>query len=288
VQVDLIRDRLISANLSARDIVESIAKENANLPGGNIRSGIGDLYVRTLGEFTDPEQIANTIVRMVDGSPIRIQDVARVGLGYQDIVRSVEINQRPTVPVDIRKQEGANTVAVAAMVNQAIGRINASRNDLQLIMVTDQSEFIQSSIDNVRNSAVWGGLLAVIVLFALFRNGSVTIIIAISIPISIIATFGLLYFNGLTLNQMSFGGIALGVGLIVDNAIVVLENIVRKRQQGLNLESSAEHGTREVVGAIIASTITTSAIFLPEIFMQTVTGSMFQELALVVVFALAR
>lgn len=286
VQVDLLRDRLNSANLGANDVVDAIGRENVNLPGGNIRAGIGDLYVRTLGEYTDVGQISDTVIRMVDGNPIRIGDVARVQMGYQDIDRYVVINDRSVVPLDIRKQDGANTVAVAERVHRAVERINASRSDLNLIVVTDQSEFIQNSMDNVRNSAIWGGILAVIVLLAFLRNGSVTLIIAISIPISIIATFGLLYFNGLTLNQMSFGGIALGVGLIVDNAIVVLENIVRQRQGGADLKRSAGEGTRQVTGAIIAATLTTSVIFLPVIFMRTVTGSMFQELALVVVFAL--
>lgn len=286
VQIDLIRDRLISANLGASDVVDAVRRENSNLPGGNVRTGVSDLYVRTLGEYTDTDQIANTIIRMVDGSPIRVQDVAKVRMGYEDIARYVEINQRPTINLDLRKQEGANTVAVSAAVRQTMERINATRNDLQLTVVTDQSDFIQSSINNVRNSAIWGGLLAVIVLFASFRNGSVTLIIAVAIPISIIATFGLLYFNGLTLNQMSFGGIALGVGLIVDNSIVVLENIVRKRQQGNDLKTSASKGAQEVIGAIIASTLTTTVIFLPVVFMRTITGSMFQELALVVVFAL--
>ncbi len=111
-------------------------------------------------------------------------------------------------------------------------RINQERDDLQLLMVIDQSEFIQNSINNVKNSAFWGGLLAIFILYLFLRNGSTTFIIALSIPISIIATFGLLFFNNLTLNQMSFGGLALGIGLIVDNAIVVLENIVRLREQG--------------------------------------------------------
>ena len=155
-----------------------------------------------------------------------------------------------------------------------------------MIIVTDQSEFIQDSIDSVRNSAVWGGVLAVIVLMAFFRNGSITSIIAVSIPIAIIATFALLFFGGLTLNQMSFGGLALGVGLIVDNAIVVIENIVRLRQNGASKKRAARQGTRQVTGAIVASTITTCVIFLPVVFMQTLTGTMFQELALVVVFSL--
>ncbi len=154
------------------------------------------------------------------------------------------------------------------------------------MLIIDQSQFIQNSIDNVQKSALWGGLLAVLILYLFLRNGSTTFIIALSIPISLIATFGLLYFNGFTLNQMSFGGLALGIGLIVDNAIVVLDNIVRLRENGKSLRDSALIGTSQVAGAIIASTLTTSVIFLPVVFMRTISGMLFQELALVVVFAL--
>jgi hydrophobic/amphiphilic exporter-1 (mainly G- bacteria), HAE1 family len=155
-------------------------------------------------------------------------------------------------------------------------------------VISDQSEFIQQSIDNVRNSsAIWGSLLAVVVLYLFLRNRSSTAIIALAIPISVIATLGLLYFGGLTLNQMTFGGLALGVGLIVDNAIVVLENIVRKREEGdRRREAAASTGTREVAGAIVASTLTTCVIFLPVVFARTTSGALFQALALVVVFAL--
>jgi hydrophobic/amphiphilic exporter-1 (mainly G- bacteria), HAE1 family len=286
IHIDLMRDRLLSSNLTANDVIQALNRENVNLPGGNVKEGLSDLYVRTLGEYTSVDQIANTIIRVVDGSPIRVRDVAMVELGYQDIGRYVEIDEQPTIRIGIRKTSGANTVEVARLVREEVAKVNSERDDLELQVITDQSDFIQSSIDNVRNAAVWGGILAVIVLFAFLRNGSTTLIIAISIPISIIATFALLYFNGLTLNQMSFGGLALGVGLIVDNAIVVLENIVRQRQRGKNLEESALVGTKQVAGAIIASTLTTSVIFLPVLFMQTITGLLFQELALVVVFAL--
>ncbi|MCH8567570.1 MAG: efflux RND transporter permease subunit [Balneolales bacterium] len=286
IHVDMIRERLISANLTAVDIVNAIGRENINLPGGNIREGLNDLYVRTLGEFQSVDEVQNTIITVVDGTPIRIGDVALVTLGYQDINRYVEIEEQPTLRMGLRKQTGANTVAVAQRVHDEVRRINLERSDLQLRVITDQSDYINQSIDNVRNSAIWGGILAIIVLFSFLRNGSATMIIGITIPISIIATFGLLYFGGLTLNQMSFGGLALGVGLIVDNAIVVLENIVRQRQKGLNAENSALKGTKQVAGAIIASTLTTSVIFLPVVFMTTITGMMFQELALVVVFSL--
>ncbi|MEX0779632.1 MAG: efflux RND transporter permease subunit [Balneolales bacterium] len=286
IHVDLNRDRMISSEITANDVVQVIGQENINLPGGDVKEGLGDLYVRTLGEFVNVEQIGNTIVKRVEGNPIRVRDIAEVNEGYADMGRFVEIDERPTIRMGIRKQTGANTVAVSQAIHDEVEKINLERTDLQMQVITDQSGFIQDSINNVRNSAVWGGLLAVIILFAFLRNGSTTLIIAISIPISVIATFGLLYFNGLTLNQMSFGGLALGIGLIVDNAIVVLENIVRRRQQGHGKEESALVGTKQVGGAIVAATLTTSVIFLPVLFMQTITGMMFQELALVVVFAL--
>jgi len=287
VHVELKRDRLIASGLSSAQVQQAIASENVNLPGGNVNSGVQQLYVRTLGEYESIDQIANTIITVVDDKPIRVRDVAVVEWGYQDLNRLVTIDGKPMVRFGIRKQTGANTVAVAEEIREEIDRINVERDDMELFVTIDQSEFIQNSIDNVQSAAIWGGLLAVFILYLFLRNGSSTFIIALSIPISIIATFALLYFNGLTLNQMSFGGLALGVGLIVDNAIVVLENIVRLREErGKDLESSALVGTREVGGAIVASTLTTSVIFLPVVFMQTVTGIIFQQLALVVVFAL--
>ncbi len=287
VKIDLKRDRLIASGLTSAQVQQAISSENANLPGGNVNSGVQQLYVRTQGEFQSIDQISNTVITTVDGKPIRVKDVAEVSFGYQDLDRLVTIDEKPMVRFGIRKQTGANTVAVAEEIRTEVERINAERSDLNLFVTTDQSEFIQSSIDNVQNSALWGALLAVVVLYVFFRNGSSTFIIAVSIPISIIATFALLYFNGLTLNQMSFGGLALGVGLIVDNAIVVLENIIRMREEeGEDIETSSLIGTKQVAGAIIASTLTTSVIFLPVVFMQTISGLLFQQLALVVVFAL--
>jgi HAE1 family hydrophobic/amphiphilic exporter-1 len=287
VHVEIKRDRLIASGLSSAEVQQAIASENINLPGGNVNSGVQQLYVRTLGEYENIDQIANTIIRIVEGKPIRVKDVAEVRWGYEDLNRLVTIDKKPMVRFGIRKQTGANTVAVAEDIRQEIDKVNNERRDMNLFVTTDQSEFIQNSIDNVQSSAIWGALLAIVVLYLFLRNGSSTFIISLAIPISIIATFGLLYFNGLTLNQMSFGGLALGVGLIVDNAIVVLENIIRLREErGKDLKASALVGTREVGGAIVASTITTSVIFLPVVFMQTISGSIFQELALVVVFAL--
>jgi HAE1 family hydrophobic/amphiphilic exporter-1 len=287
IQVQLLRDRLRASNLGPADVTAALARENVQLPGGNVKEGLNDLYVRTLGEYRTLDEIRATVVAVQEGRPIRVRDVARVVDGFEDVRNLAEVNGVPVIRLDIQKQSGANTVAVADRIRQEVAAINADRADLHLTVDSDQSTFIRQSIDNVRSSALWGGLLAVVILYLFLRNGSTTAIIAVAIPISITATFALLYFAGLTLNQMTFGGLALGIGLIVDNAIVVLENVVRQRQDGRSLVDAATVGTREVVGAIVASTLTTCVIFLPVVFMQTTSGQLFQTLALVVVFALA-
>ena len=286
IQVQLRRDRLASSQLSASDVRQALQRENVTLPAGDMREGFNDMYVRTRGEFQSLDEIRDTIITMVNGQPVRVRDVADVRDGYEDVSRIVQVDQRPMLRMAVQKQSGSNTVAVAKMARAVMDDINQERDDINLLMVTDQSEFIQNSIDNVQQSAVWGGLLAVFILYLFLRNGSSTFIIALSIPISIIATLGLLYFDGRTLNQMSFGGLALGIGLIVDNAIVVLENIVRLREQRHSPQESALTGTKQVAGAIVASTLTTCVIFLPVVFMKTTSGQLFKELALVVVFAL--
>ncbi|HUF10787.1 MAG TPA: efflux RND transporter permease subunit [Rhodothermales bacterium] len=287
VNVDLKRDRLRAAGLTPLQVQQAISRENTTLPGGNVKEGVHDQYVRTVGEFESIEQIASTVVTIVDGAPVYVRDVAEVHDGFEDIQRLAELRGMPVIRLWIQKQSGANTVTVARSIREEVDRINTEREDLRMTVISDQSTFIQNSIDNVRRSAFWGGLLAVLVLYLFLRNGSSTFVIALAIPISVIATFGLLYFGGLTLNQMTFGGLALGIGLMVDNSIVVLENIVRHREEkGDSLLGAASHGAREVVGAIIASTLTTCVIFLPLAFTQTTSGALFQALAVVVVFAL--
>ena len=286
IRVEVSRDRLLASGLTMNDISSAISRENSTLPGGNVQRGLSDLYVRSRGEYDNVQEVRDTVIRNVNGVPVRVGDLAEVSLDRRDIGRFVEINETPMLRLGIRKQSGANTVEVAQEIRAEAERISRERPDINMIVIQDQSQFIQQSINSVRNSALWGGMLTVIVLLAFFRNGSITLVISVAIPIAIISTFGLLYFGGLTLNQMSFGGLALGVGMIVDNAIVVIENIVRLRKGGASKMHAAAEGTRQVTGAVIASTLTTLVIFLPVLFMQTTTGAMYQELALVVAFSL--
>jgi HAE1 family hydrophobic/amphiphilic exporter-1 len=288
IRVELDRDRLKAAGLTALDVQQALMAENVTLPGGNVKSGYSDLYVRGLGEYRSVDQIARTVVATVADKPIRVADVATVRDGYEDVRILSEINGVPSVGLGIQKQSGANTVAVAEAIRREVERINAERDDIHLTIFADQSEFIRRSIDDVRDSGLWGALLAIGVLYLFLRNRSSTTIIALSIPISIIATFSLLYFGGMTLNQMTFGGLALGIGMIVDTAIVVLESIVRKREEdGLPPFEAARVGTGDVAGAIVASTVATCVVFLPLVFTRTTSGALFQALALVVVFSQA-
>jgi len=288
IRVELERDRLRAAGLTALDVQQALTRENLTLPAGNVKSGTNDLYVRALGEYRSVPEVAQTVITTVRGKPIRVRDVAQVHDSYEDVRYLVEMNGVPAISLGIQKQSGANTVAVAKAVRREMERINLERSDVHLTVVVDQSEFIRQSISSVRSSALWGSLLAIGVLYYFLRRRSSTLIIALSIPISVVATFGVLFFAGLTLNQMTFGGLALGVGLIVDNAIVVLESIVRKREeQNLPPAEAAMVGARDVAGAIVASTLTTCVIFLPVVFARTTSGALFQALALVVVFALA-
>ena len=285
VRIDLDRDRLKAAGLTALDVQQALGRENLTVPGGNVKSGLNDLYVRPMAEYQTLSDIERTVVQSVQGRPIRVGDVANVVDGYQDVRYLAEVNGVPSVTVGIQKQSGANTVEVARRLRAEVERINAERDDIHLTPFSDSSEFIRSSIDSVRSSAVWGSLLALLILYLFLRSGASTAIIGVSIPISIVACFALLYFGGLTLNQMTFGGLALGVGMMVDNAIVVLENIVRKREEtGASPEEAAEVGATEVAGAMLASTLTTCVVFLPLVFMKSVSGALFQSLALVVIF----
>lgn len=287
IRIELDRDRLNAAGLTPLDVQQAIGRENVTLPGGNVKSGFADLYVRGTGEYRSVEEIAQTVIRTVEGQPVRIRDVAEVRDGFSDVQYLAEVNGVPAVTLGIQKQSGANTVAVAEQLRKEIQKINDERDDLHLTIFADQSDFIRDSIASVRSSAVWGSLLAILILYLFLRNRSSTAIIAVAIPISVISTFGLLYFGGMTLNQMTFGGLALGVGMIVDNAIVVLESIVRKREEGhLSADESARVGTTDVAGAIVASTLTTCVVFLPIVFTQSTSGALFQALALVVVFSL--
>ncbi|MCR4440350.1 MAG: efflux RND transporter permease subunit [bacterium] len=286
IHVDLKADKLKALNLSPNAILAALRRENRNIPAGLYDKGNLEVLVRTQGEFMSLDEIRSTVITTRNGVPVTIGDVARVDDSWQEVRQLVRINGKPGLRVAINKQSGSNTVAVAKEVRAEIERLNRDFPQLTLVPLIDQSRYIQRSINNVGNSALLGGILAVLILFVFLRNVSSTAIIATAIPISVVATFGLMYFAGLTLNIMTFGALALGIGMLVDSAIVVLENIYRHREGGGGRVESAVIGAEEVTSAIVASTLTTLVVFLPVVFIRGMSGVMFWQMAYVVSFAL--
>lgn len=292
VQVNLDREKMLALGLSADRVTRLLREENLNRPAGKVEEGNLDIYLRTVGEYRAASEIGATVVAVRSTSPIYLRDIAEVTEGVEEITSLVRIDGEPGIRIALYKQSGANTVEVARGVLDEMERLNLDYGkpnpvgQVRLIPIIDTSEYIRRSISNVRNSAVLGGLLAIVVLLFFLRSGRSTLVIATAIPISVVATFALIHFGGYTLNIMTFGGLALGVGMLVDNAVVVLENIFRKREGGADAETSAVVGTGEVALAITASTLTTMAVFLPIVFMEGISGVMYRQLAVVVAFSL--
>jgi HAE1 family hydrophobic/amphiphilic exporter-1 len=286
IHVNLDREKVHGLRISPNQVIAALRRENLNEPAGHVLEGDFELLMRTEGEFTSIDEIRKTMVTRRQGQPIYISDIATVEDGHSEVRNYVRVNGVPGLRMSIRKQSGANTVEVARAVIQEIDRINRDFPNVHVSTIFDNSKFIERAVANVRDAALYGSILAVIILLLFLRNFRSTLVVAIAIPISIISTFGLMYFYGFTLNTITFGGLALGVGVLVDNAIVVLENIFRHRQDGEEKEAAARNGAEEVALAITASTLTTVVVFIPVVFMEGISGVLFQQLAWVVSFSL--
>ena len=286
VIVEIDQMALNTYNLSFNQLKGILISENLNLPSGDIERGEKSIPLRIVGEFDSIEDISNLPILLNDGSVIRLKDVASVELKTEDISNINRLDGKVSIGISLSKQTDSNTVKVAEVVREEIAKLESELDDVDVEIIYDASVFINKSISNVAMSGIIGGLLAIIILYLFLRNLRTTAVIAISIPVSIIATFALIYFYGITLNLMTLGGLALGLGMLVDNSIVVLENIYRYRDMGHSRVESAIQGTNEVSMAVIASTLTTVAVFLPIVFVQGVTSILFKELALTVTFSL--
>jgi HAE1 family hydrophobic/amphiphilic exporter-1 len=287
VRIELDPERLKAVGLPLDRVLQAIRDANLDLPAGRIEEGHYEVTLRAPAEFVDLDQIRNTVLEQRDGSGIRLGQIADVTDTYEKLARLVRVNGVRGLRVAIRKQADANTVEVAQRVLAEIEAANRAYPQIQIMPVNNQGNYIERAISNVAQSVVYGGGLAVLVLLFFLRSVPSTLVISLSIPISIIATFALVFFGGFTLNLMTLGGLALGVGMMVDCAIVVLENIFRRRNENNEPpEMAAVQGAWEVGPAITASTITTLVIFLPLIFVRGVSGILFKELAYVIIFAL--
>ncbi len=286
IHVDLNLEKLRALDLSVAQVVNTIRQENLNRPVGPVKEGRFDVLLRTSGEFDSVNQILNVALTSREGIPVYVRDIAEVEDSHPDIRHYVGVNGKEALRLIMFKQSGSNTVKVSDAVWDEVDALHADYPNIRIEKTMDTADFINAAIQNVETAAGVGAVLAVFVLLLFLRSLSSTLIIGAAIPISVVSTFALMYFNGFTLNIVSFGGLALGVGMLVDNAIVVLENIYRHREEGRPGREAALVGSREVATAITASTLTTIAVFVPVLFIGGYSAQQFQQLAWVVSFSL--
>jgi HAE1 family hydrophobic/amphiphilic exporter-1 len=288
IVVEADEDRLAALGLTPADLALALRQENVNQPGGTLRDFNAIYLVRTMHEFEDLEQIRRTVVREMPSGRVRVEDVARVFRGHRDRDEITRLDGREVVEIDLHRQGTANTVAVARAVQERLDELRTEMPpNLEIEVLTDLSAYITAAISMVWSAAWIGGVLAILVLYFFLRDLRATAIIALTIPVSVVATFLFMSRAGVSLNIMSLGGLALGIGMLVDNSIVVLEAIDRRRGEGLERAPAAIKGAGEVAGAVTAATLTTVAVFLPIVFVQGVAGQLFRDQAITVCLSLA-
>ncbi len=295
VRVSLDPYLLEAFGLSPDAVINRIAQANADVSGGTLRENQQSYLVKALGRLDDINDVREVIVGEKRGGggavsgdrvPVRVRDVGTVDLEYQERETIVRLDGRECVGLAIYKEASSNTVAVVNTVLDAIDDIEADLSGMQFTTVENQARFVEDAIGEVETSAIHGAILAIFVLLIALRSWTVTLVIGLAIPISVLATFSLMYFEGLTLNIMTLGGLALGAGMLVDNAIVVIENIYRHLESGEDARTASSRGASEVGVAILASTLTTVAVFLPIVYLQGLAGKLFVDQAWTVAFSL--
>ena len=287
VAVFVDQSKLAQLDLTVAELGQKLQATNVNLSGGTLEDGAQEYLVRTLNQFDTIEDIRSTIIFQRGGQIIRLGDVAEVKEGQKDRDAIMRVNGLQAIEVSLYKEGDGNTVEVATNIRAEIERLTKNLGEgMVLTPIYDQSEFIESAISEVQLAAFQGAGLAVLVLFLFLKQIRVTLIIAVTVPASVMMTFAMMRLFDISLNVMSLGGIALAVGMLMDNAIVVLENIARRREQGESLRQASETGGAEVSGAVLASTMTTIAVFLPLAFVEGIAGQLFKDQALTVTFAL--
>ncbi len=314
IHVRINEQSLRRTGINIQNVIDRLRQENINVAGGTVDEGNTEYMVRTLNEFVSVDQIAETIIKRTEFGEVKIRDIAEVVQSHKEREIMTRTNGEESVQIDIYKEAEANMVSVAQAVIRRVGELpkggssessssgtrrGPQRNRAEglagqllreegatLEVIADRSVFIQNSINEVRNTAVIGGLLAVTILFLFLKSPLTTAIVGVSIPMSLLITFAPLNIYGVTLNIMSLGGLALGIGMLVDSSIVVLESIFRCQEEGDTSRSAAIRGTHEVRGAVVASTLTSIAVFLPMVFVEGIAGQAFGDLGMAVVISL--
>ncbi len=287
IHIELSKEKITALNLSVDRVVQTLRQENQNVPLGEVSQGDATYLVRSQGQYASLDDIRNLVVMTRQSVPIYLKDIADVVDSTEDRRQFMRIDGKPGVRMSVNKQTGENTVAVAQGIKAEAERINREVPGIHVLVTNDQSVFIERAINNVQEHALTGGFLVVLIIFLFLRDFRSTLIVCTSIPISVIGTFALLYFGGFTLNTMTFGGLALGIGMIVDASIVVLENTHRHLHMGKDRITAAVDASEEVWSAILTATLTHIAVFIPLLFLSGLSSVMFSQLAFVVMFSLA-
>lgn len=285
VQVRVDAGRLAARGLTFMQLENALRRQNANISAGTLAQGKRDYALRTVGQYESIEEILATVIADTPGGPVYVRDVAEVEQAFKDPEGLVRSKGRYVLAFPVRREVGANVMQVMAELKQAIERVNrevlqARKMNLELVQVYDETVYIEQALALVRQNIVYGGALAILVLMLFLRNWRATLSVALSIPIAVVGTFLLVVAMGRTLNVISLAGIAFAVGMVVDNCIVVLENIYRHRQLGKDVMTACYDGTHEVWGAVLASTLTTMAVFIPVILVQEEAGQLFRDISL--------
>ena len=282
IAIDTDADRLAGYGLSVSYIAQMLAAENVALPAGEVQSGDQSFSVRADGEFSSVSDIANTLIPLPTGGTVRLSEVADVYVAPKEQTAIAKIGGEPCITISVNKQSDTNTLQVAERAKDALDEVTALQPTLDWSLLMDQSDMINMTVDSVIQNIVFGVLLAAIVLFVFLRDWGATAVISMSMPICIISVFLIMQVFDITMNMMSLGGIAMGVGMIVDNSIVVLENIFHYRSDGCDRFTSCVEGTKEVALSISASTLTTVAVFLPIGLSGGLSGMMFREFCITI------
>lgn len=282
IAIDTDADRLAGYGLSVSYIAQMLAAENIALPAGEVQSGDQSFSVRADGEFSSVSDIANTLIPLPTGGTVRLSEVADVYVAPKEQTAIAKIGGEPCITISVNKQSDTNTLQVAERAKEALNEVTALQPTLDWSLLMDQSDMINMTVDSVVQNIVFGVLLAAIVLFVFLRDLGATAVISVSMPICIISVFLIMQVFDITMNMMSLGGIAMGVGMIVDNSIVVLENIFHYRSDGCDRFVSCVEGTKEVALSISASTLTTVAVFLPIGLSGGLSGMMFREFCITI------
>lgn len=282
IAIDTDADRLAGYGLSVSYIAQMLAAENVALPAGEVQSGDQSFSVRADGEFSSVSDIANTLIPLPTGGTVRLSEVADVYVAPKEQTAIAKIGGEPCITISVNKQSDTNTLQVAERAKEALNEVTALQPTLDWSLLMDQSDMINMTVDSVIQNIVFGVLLAAIVLFVFLRDLGATAVISVSMPICIISVFLIMQVFDITMNMMSLGGIAMGVGMIVDNSIVVLENIFHYRSDGCDRFVSCVEGTKEVALSISASTLTTVAVFLPIGLSGGLSGMMFREFCITI------